>query len=224
MTHSCLTFEHIQLHRKQNLVFEDLCYRLDQGKRYALMGPNGSGKSSLLHVAMGLVAPQKGVCTLLGRAPARARICVSYLPEKLFFFPSLAAKDLLRTLTTSPDHRARAGDFLKTLEFSNGLYDKSLRDLSKGSYQKILLSICLTAEKELYLLDEPTTGLDPESIDKVLKMMADLSTQGRTVLFTTHNIEETKDVDTLLTLQNHRLFPLEKKKAIDYYKNTWGAL
>ncbi len=219
-----LTFENIQLYRKQSLVFEDLSYTFDRGKCYALMGQNGSGKSSLLHVAMGLVTPQKGVCTLLRGAPARTRIRVSYLAEKLFFFPSLAAKDLLRTLTISPDHRARADDFLKTLEFNDELYGKPLRDLSKGGYQKILLGVCLTAEKELYLLDEPTSGLDPDSVDKILAVIESLCTQGRTVLFTTHNTYETKDAHTLLTLQKHRLIPLENKKAIHYYENTWGAL
>jgi ABC-type multidrug transport system ATPase subunit len=224
MINPALSFENVQLYRKQSLVFEDLSYTFDRGKCYALMGPNGSGKSSLLHVAMGLVTPQKGVCTLLGESLARARIRVSYLPEKLFFFPSLAAKDLLRTLTTSPGHRARAEDFLKTLEFNDELYDKPLRDLSKGSYQKILLSVCLTAEKELYLLDEPTSGLDPDSVDKILAVIESLCAEGRTVLFTTHNAYETKDAHTLFTLENHHLFPLETKKAIHYYKNTWGAL
>ncbi|MBA4750141.1 MAG: ABC transporter ATP-binding protein [Alphaproteobacteria bacterium] len=224
MIDPALSFKNVQLYRKQSLVFEDFSHTFDPGKCYALMGPNGSGKSSLLHLALGLVTPQKGFCTLLGGAPAQARSRVSYLPEKLFFFPSLTAQDLLRTLTTSPDHRARADDFLKMTAFRSELYGKPLKDLSKGSYQKILLSVSLTAEKEVYFLDEPTTGLDPASVDKVLIVIRDLCTQGRTLLFTTHSAYETKEAHTLLTFQNHSLFPLENKKAIDYYNNTWGAL
>jgi ABC-2 type transport system ATP-binding protein len=163
------------------------------GECYGLLGPNGAGKTTTIEILEGLLAPSSGTVRVLGREwgkmddEIRQRIGVSLqetrLSEKLsiresvvlfrsFYRDGLDPDDVIRRLSLQDKAEARVGK------------------LSGGQKQRLAVACALVGDPELLFLDEPTTGLDPQSRRELWDIIRGFKTQGRTVLLTTHYMEE----------------------------------
>lgn len=179
-----------------------------RGSAVAIIGPNGSGKSTFLDAVAGLIEPAAGSLQVLDRAPGRARLAYvlqrTDVPEHL----PLTVREVVTMgryrdtgLVGRLGRRGRqAVD--RSLERVGMLEhgDRQLQDLSGGQRQRVLVAQGLAAEAEMLLLDEPMTGLDLPSIDGVLGVIAEERDAGRTVLYTTHDLDEAARADLVLLL------------------------
>ena len=181
---------------------------LPTGTVVACIGPNGSGKSSFLDAVAGLLSPRSGSISVLGGPPGRGRVAyVFQSTETPAHLPLTVAEvvtmgrygraGLVRRL--GAEGRAEVHRSMERVGVAD-LADRQLLELSGGQRQRVLVAQGLAARAELLVLDEPMTGLDVTSRERILEVMAEERDDGRTVVFSTHDLAEAADADRVVLL------------------------
>ena len=169
------------------------------GDAFGLVGANGAGKTTLIKCLLDLCAPDSGAIELFGtswRLPASRRR-LAYLPERFNPPHYLRAREFLATVLELSGERydhAAAARMLDELELDRDVLERQARTLSKGMTQKLGLAGCFLLARDLYVLDEPMSGLDPAARVAVKAVLRRLAGEGRTLFFTSHVLA---DVDEL---------------------------
>ena len=172
---------------------------VDRGESFSLVGANGAGKTTLIRCLLDLAARDAGTIEIFG-VPARepaARARLAYLPERFVPPHYLTGAEFLRALASLAGvayDQERAERMVALLELEKAALGKPVRSLSKGMTQKLGLAGCFILERDLYVLDEPMSGLDPAARVAVKSVLTRLSAEGRTLFFTSHVLA---DVDEL---------------------------
>jgi ABC-2 type transport system ATP-binding protein len=180
---------------------EDLSFDVATGSLFALLGPNGAGKTTTVRLLMGLIGPTAGTASVAGyrvgggadSGPLLRRAC-GLLTEAPGFYDRMSAHDNLqffgrlygipeRTLAHQLEH------YLRLLELWDRR-DDPVGTFSKGMKQRLAIIRALFHEPKVVFLDEPTAGLDPEAALEVRELIAQLKTEGRTIVVCTHNLDE----------------------------------
>lgn len=185
---------------RQVQALKGLSLEVRHGEVFGFVGPNGAGKSTTIKTLVGLIKPTSGRVELFGcpvDAPA-ARLRIGYLPENPAFYDHLTAFEYLslvgRVFGMAPAViRSEAERVLNLLELSAAA-NRPMRGYSKGMVQRLGLAQTLLHDPDLYILDEPMSGLDPIGRALVKEIMLDLKTRGKTVFFSTH---VTSDVEAV---------------------------
>ena len=161
------------------------------GMIYGVLGPNGAGKTTTLRMLLGIIEPDEGERTLLGRdRPREASDQVGYLPEERGLYPQMKAREAiafmgaLRGLPWKVG-RKRAAELMEQAGLGHAV-DTKIRKLSKGMAQLVQLLGSVVHQPDLLVLDEPFSGLDPvnqEGLERLIRAERD---RGATVLFSTH--------------------------------------
>jgi len=186
--------------RKAMVALDDFSLDLKAGEIFALLGPNGSGKTTTFKLILGFLKPKKGTVFIQG-SPAgtqAARSKVGYLPENPYFPKYLTGREILETYgglsgLSRPSLKERLEMIIDLTQMSS-FSDKPLHTYSKGMIQRVSLGQALIHDPQLLLFDEPTTGLDPLGVDIMKEAMKKLRSLGKTILFTSHLLEQ---VETL---------------------------
>ncbi|MEU1106221.1 zinc ABC transporter ATP-binding protein AztA [Streptomyces tibetensis] len=175
----------------------------------ALVGPNGSGKSTLLGVLAGVIQPTSGELHHAGDRPP------AFVPQRSAVGDTLPLTvrqtvEMGRWGERGPWRRLTRQDraIVETAMERLGIMDlasRQLGELSGGQRQRALIAQGLTQESELLLLDEPTTGLDPEARERIAALLTELVTDGVTVVQATHDLEAARSADTCLLLRDGHL-------------------
>jgi ABC-2 type transport system ATP-binding protein len=178
----------------------DVSFRLDGGVT-GLLGPNGAGKSTILHMIAGFLAPSSGSVTVAGQ-PARRRPEVyrriGLVPEREAVYPFLSARQFVRAnalLQGLPAAQAEAAtaDAIAQVELQEA-QDRPIGTYSKGMRQRAKVAAALVHEPPILLLDEPFNGMDPRQRLHMMGLLRQLAAQGRTILFSSHILEEVERV------------------------------
>src|SRR5690606_33552556 len=172
-----------------------LTMEVPRGGIFGLLGPNGAGKTTTIRMIMNILTPDEGTITLLGQPVSRELSDrIGYLPEERGLYRKMEVLEHLVFLGQARglrrhDARTRAAGWLERVGLSDWAARK-IEDLSKGMQQKVQFIGTVLHDPELVVLDEPFSGLDPVN-SKVLKdVVIDLAREGRTVLFSTHIMEQ----------------------------------
>ncbi len=175
----------------------DLDLEVEVGEVFGFLGPNGAGKSTTMRLLLDLIAPTAGSATMLGldtrRRSLEIRRRVGFLPDDFALYPKLSgadALDYLAELRGGVDPKVR--DSLS--ERLEAQLDRPVRELSTGNRQKIGLIQAFMHEPELLILDEPIAGLDPLVQQSFHALLAEVSSQGRTVFLSSHTLSEVERV------------------------------
>ena len=171
-----------------------------QGEVFGFLGPNGAGKSTTIKAIMGLIKPSTGEASIMGHPTGSplARRQVGYLPENPAFYDFLTAEEYLnfvgQIFGMSADLlERRKNDVLALLEL-NDARKRPMRTYSKGMVQRLGLAQVLLHNPDVFILDEPMSGLDPLGRALVKNIILDLKKQGKCVFFSTHI---TADVESI---------------------------
>ncbi len=175
------------------------------GAAAGLVGANGAGKTTFIKCALDLCAPDAGGVELFGQPSARAqaRARVSYLPERFVPPHYLRGREFLEmtlALAGARFERAGAEALLAELELEPEALEHPVRQLSKGMTQKLGLAACFLAARDLYVLDEPMTGLDPAARVAVKAVLARLSRDGKALFFTSHVLSDVEELCAAITV------------------------
>ncbi len=175
-------------------------FAVRRGETLGLIGANGAGKSTCIRLLMDFIRPDKGAITLDGRSPADSRLRhdIGYLPEIASFPANLTVLDMLSFVgathdLSKNDLTEQSEKWLRALE----LWDARKRPIhsySKGMQQRASFVLALVHDPSLLILDEPMSGLDPIGRASITQLIQSLKTQGKTILFCTHILD---DVDRL---------------------------
>ncbi|MFN3621661.1 MAG: ABC transporter ATP-binding protein [Nitrososphaerales archaeon] len=181
---------------------DSLNLEVEHGEVFGFLGPNGAGKTTTLLMLLGLTEPTAGKLSVLGfnplREPLRIKRLVGYLPENLGFYDDMTAKqNLLYTARLNGISMVEAEDKVRRLLDTVGLSDaadKKVSTFSKGMKQRLGMADVLLKDPQLMLLDEPTTGIDPEGVRHILNMIVESREKGKTVLLSSHLLYQVQKV------------------------------
>ena len=184
-------------------------FSLPEGRTVALIGPNGSGKSSLLRALAGLIEPRSGTLDVPARRRRGAVALVLQTTEVDRTLPVTVREtvSMARYAARGPFSRLRASDraavdrALARMEIAD-LAGRQLHELSGGQRQRVLVAQGLAQGADLLLLDEPVTGLDVVSRERILDAVADERAAGRTVVVSTHDLDDARRADLVMLLAN----------------------
>jgi ABC-2 type transport system ATP-binding protein len=173
-----------------HVAVDGISFEVPRGIVYGILGPNGAGKSTTLRMINDIIAPDAGTIEVAAR--------IGYLPEERGLYPKMRVADMIAFMgelrgLTAGDAKRRAAVWLDKLGLAQWAKNK-VQDLSKGMQQKVQFATALIHEPELVILDEPWSGLDPINAEVLRDVVDELRAAGRTVLFSTHQMEQAEKV------------------------------
>jgi ABC-2 type transport system ATP-binding protein len=191
----------------QFVAVNDLSFNIEQGGVFGLLGPNGAGKTSTIRMMIGITAPDSGQINLFGKPFERKSLNkVGYLPEERGLYKKMKIVEQLIFLgelhgMTAGAAKQKAIEWTKRLEIDAWL-QKKVEELSKGMQQKIQFIAALLHDPDFIIMDEPFFGLDPVNATLLKDVMLDLKKQGKTILFSTHRMDQVEKLCDSICLIN----------------------
>jgi len=203
--------------RKKNGIFNNLSLSLEGGHIYGLLGKNGAGKTTLLKLIAGLRFPQQGSCKVLGMESKKRNAAmledIYFLTEEIWL-PDTKIEEYLKMY---------AGAYSK---FDTNIFDKCLREfeinssdklknMSFGQKKKVAISFALATQCKILIMDEPTNGLDIPSKGQFRKLAAELITDDRCMVLSTHQVRDLESlIDRIIILDESRILLNQTTDAI----------
>jgi ABC-2 type transport system ATP-binding protein len=178
----------------------DVSFALGPGVT-GLLGPNGAGKTTLLHMLAGFLAPSAGEVLILGRRPHRdpgVYRQIGLVPEREAVYPFLTGLDYVRfnaRLQGVPDADRAALEAIRRVGLEDAM-NRAIGTYSKGMRQRVKVAGALVHDPQVLLLDEPFNGMDPRQRIAMMDLLGQLAEAGRTILFSSHILEEVERVGT----------------------------
>ncbi|KAA3646801.1 MAG: ABC transporter ATP-binding protein [Chloroflexi bacterium] len=207
--------EGLTKHFKEVRAVEDLNLSIPAGEVFGLLGPNGAGKTTTIRLLTALIAPTRGAAQvagyIVGEQDTDLRQNVGILTEAPGMYEQLSAERNLgffAELYEVEDVPGQVERYLRML----GLWDRrqeAVGTFSKGMRQKLAIARALLHEPQVLFLDEPTSGLDPAAARLVREFITDLRETGRTIVITTHNLDEADRLCDRIAVFQSRLLALD---------------
>ena len=184
---------------------------VDHGETYGLLGPNGAGKSTAISVIAGLLQPNGGAVRIGGEVmttkATALRSRIGLVPQDLAVYPDLTCRENLRFFASlygldRAHARARIDEVLDVIGLTDRADDRA-DEFSGGMKRRLNIGIGLLHHPTLLILDEPTVGVDPQSRNAILESVEALATEGMSVLYTTHYMEEAERLCDRIGIIDH---------------------
>ena len=202
---------------------DDLSFDVEAGEIFGLLGPNGAGKSTTINILSGLLVPTSGSATVMGfdvqREPGKVKERIGVCPQEPAFFSYLTGRENVELMGNLQDMpKAELRERTDWLLDRVGLGESSGRRAGKysgGMVRRTSLAMALVHDPEVAFLDEPTVGMDPQSRRATWGLIEGLKGRGRTVILTTHYIEEAEALSDRVGIIDHgRLIALDTPQAL----------
>jgi ABC-2 type transport system ATP-binding protein len=206
----------------------DVSFNIGEGAVFGLLGPNGAGKTSTIRMMIGITQPDSGTINVFGKPFERESLNrIGYLPEERGLYKKMKILEQLVFLgelhgMTAASARKQAQSWCERLEIAEKLGSK-VEELSKGMQQKIQFIAALLHDPDFVIMDEPFYGLDPVNAGLLKDVMLDLKKKGKTILFSTHRMDQVEKLCDSICLINKGLPVLQgelKEVKSRYGKNN----
>lgn len=198
------------------VVLPSLSMSVGGGEIVGFLGPNGAGKSTTMKIITGFVVPDSGSVSVCGvdmlKNPIEAKRHIGYLPEHNPLYPDMYVReylDFVAGVYKIPSRRARVDEVIEQVGLTSE-YKKTINSLSKGYRQRTGLAAAIVHNPDVLILDEPTTGLDPNQIIEIRELIKNFGKE-RTVLFSTHIMQEVEAVCDRFVILNKGTIMTDKK-------------
>jgi len=183
------------------------------GRVFGLLGPNGAGKTTTIRMIVNITAPDSGSITLFGqKIDAKLQDRIGYLPEERGLYRRMRISDQLRFFAELKNIRkkvieSKIDEWLARVKLSEWKNKRSM-ELSKGMQQKVQFITSVLHDPDLLILDEPFSGLDPINVELLKEVVLDLKRAGKTIIFSTHQMEVAEKVcdDICLLNRSQKVF------------------
>ncbi len=189
------------------MALDGVSFDVKPGEIFGLLGPNGAGKTTTIRIALSIIEPDSGSVFFNGKElTPEMKNMLAYLPEERGLYRKSKVIDVLVYFgglrgVQPADARKRAEAWLKKFELST-FGNRKVDELSKGMQQKVQFISCLLHEPDLLILDEPFSGLDPVNQIVMKDMIRDLKQAGKTIVFSTHQMEQAEKLCDRICLIN----------------------
>lgn len=187
----------------------DVSLHVPEKTCFGLLGPNGAGKTTLIRSIIGRVRADSGAIAIFGEAArsSAAKASIGWVPQDLALYPRLSCRENLQAFGRYQGLKGKKLDEAITWSLDwAGLADRAtsvVQTLSGGMKRRLNLAAGIIHRPRLVLLDEPTVGVDPQSRNRLFEMVADLRSQGATVIYTTHYMEEAERLCDRIAILDH---------------------
>ncbi|MEE9614666.1 MAG: ABC transporter ATP-binding protein [Thermodesulfobacteriota bacterium] len=195
------------LFKKKLHALDDFSLSVEEGDVFALLGPNGAGKSTAMYSFLGLIRPDEGRISVLGREPVPGSELfreVAYLPEEPHYHLYLTvevAVTYYASLYGTPVKKRAVDEAIEKVGLTE-FRDLRLSKCSKGMKQKMGIAQCLMNTPRLVFLDEPTRGLDPVAVKELRDMLLEMNRRGATIIMNSHVLSEIEMVCNRVAIIN----------------------
>ena len=220
MTH----IEHINKSFGSQQVLRDVTLDIPEGQVLGLLGPNGAGKSTLMKILVGLWRADSGSVSV----PQR----IGYLPENNPLYEEMYVSEYLRFMAQLTANgqglKANVDALIERVGLTPEAH-KKIKELSKGYRQRVGLAQALLGDPQLLILDEPTTGLDPNQLVEIRSLIRDLG-KDRTVILSTHIMQEVREMCNRVVILDHGTIkadqPIDQIKDLEelFRTSTYGRI
>lgn len=211
VTEPIILIENLTKRYGHRTAVDGLNLSINSGEIFGFLGPNGAGKTTTLLMLLGLCQPSSGLVRVLGcdplREPLKVKRQVGYLPENVGFYSDMTGRDNLNYVAElnglfGPARDAKVREAFEAVDLMREV-DKKVAAYSRGMRQRLGLAELLIKDPAIIFLDEPTLGLDPDGIDKMLALIKRLADQnGLTVVFSSHLLHLVARISTSVAILN----------------------
>ena len=200
---------------------DNVSFSAHPGQVLGFIGPNGAGKTTTIKILMGLHRPTSGTAEILGmpHTSVEGRARIGYLPERPYFYDYLTAEEFLHFYgslygMSAPARREKIDALLPLVQMEH-VRKVPLRKFSKGMLQRVGLAQALIHQPSILILDEPTTGLDPQARHLIWDKMRELKDKDHTLILTTHYMEEAEQLcDMLAFMDDGKIIAMGRPKDL----------
>ncbi len=203
------------------LAVDNVSIDIEKGELLGLLGHNGAGKTTILVMLAGLTMPTEGTILIDGKdiqkEPISVKENISFMPDNTQYYGNMTAKENLEYFSDLADtDRSRIPELLEIV----GMWkwaDKKVNEFSKGMIQRLGIAQTLVRNPKIIILDEPTSGIDPEGIIELNRLFRELNEKGITLIVSSHILSEVKNICTKIAIMKKG-----KLIACDTFKNLAG--
>ena len=196
-------------------VLNSISLGIPNGAILGLIGKNGAGKTTLLQLISGVLRPDSGMIQFSGESDSGNKI--AYVPERPLYYKNFSLKEYLNYLnkiSAKPKSQDRIEEVIRFVHLDQAK-DKELKNFSKGMLQRVGLAQALLNDSQLFILDEPMSGLDLVGQDKIRKIITGIHKQGKTIIISSHNLYEIERLCTQMAiLDDGNLKTVDKKEMV----------
>jgi len=199
----------------RKVVIQDMDLTLESGKVYGLLGPNGQGKTTLIKCIAGLLTPEKGQILINGEMKeTRHKGMISMLSEKDLFYKWMTVQDAMNFYETFFEDFDRA-DCEEMIQFMELVPQEKVEKLSKGMKARLKLALVLSRQAKVYLLDEPLSGIDPVSREKIVETILGRIRDDAVMVISSHMVHAIESLlDEVILIANGKIIAKEEAETI----------
>jgi len=202
------------------IALDNVSLNIEEGKVVGVLGPNGSGKTTLIKILTGLLRQTSGEVLIDGhKVGVYTKSIVSYLPDRNFLYKWMKitdASNLFKDFYSDFDE----GKFEELLKFMKLDKNMKIDTLSKGMHEKLNLSLVLSRNAKLYILDEPIAGVDPVARDEILNAIINNYNEKSSMIITTHLVRDMENMlDDVVFLRDGKIILSDNAESLREKKN-----
>ncbi|MEY8748550.1 ABC transporter ATP-binding protein [Bacillales bacterium AN1005] len=204
MSSPIIQLEHINKQFKNKLAVSDLSLEIQPGTIVAILGPNGAGKTTTMKMLLGMCKPTSGNITVLGQSPnhQQVRQQIGVMLQDVSVIDGLTVREVIRMVHSYYHHSLPIHEIEQLTGLSEIDLKRRAEKLSGGQKRSLNFALAMAGNPQLLFLDEPTVGMDSETRKHFWKQVRQLTQAGKTVLFTTHYLQEADEAADRIILFN----------------------
>lgn len=211
MTDSFVVVDHVHKNFGEITAVDHVSFSIGRGELFGLLGPNGAGKTTLIRMLSTVIPPDAGDITIGGasvrRQPEEARKFIGVCPQELALYEDLTGREntvfFARISGLSSAEASESSDEFLELVGLSERSDSRVGTYSGGMKRRLNIALALVSRPQLLFLDEPTVGVDPQSRNHIFDTVERLNSEGLTVIYTTHYMEEADRLCDRLAILDH---------------------
>lgn len=214
--HDAIKAEKLTIVRNAKTILDDLSFSITPGKLTGLIGPSGSGKTTLIRTIVGAQKITSGTLSVAG-LPAGSkglRKQIGYVTQSPAVYGDLTTRQNLMYFAAILGKGKREVQRVITQVDLQGQTDQVVNSLSGGQHARVSLAVALLGDAQVLVLDEPTVGLDPLLREHLWALFRNLAAEGRTMLISSHVMDEAEKCDDLLLLRDGKILSFSSKAAL----------
>ena len=197
---------------------DGISFGVSAGEVFGILGPNGAGKTTTVEILEGMRAPDSGIAVVNGidvqKDPRAVKKIIGIQLQSSAFFDRLSLVEILDVIASLYHRRIDALVLLRDVELDDRS-DALFKELSGGQKQRFSVASTLVNDPILLFLDEPTTGLDPQARRHMWELVQRFKSEGRTVLLTTHYMEEAEELCDRVAIMDHgKIVAMDRPTAL----------
>ena len=187
---------HVSKQFQQHKAVNDISFTVNKGETVAILGANGAGKTTTILLMLGLLQPTNGTVRLFQSDPVKLEVRqkIGSMLQETSVMDSLKVNEVINLVQSYYPNPLSVQQLLSITGFSNQDWHKRTEKLSGGQKRRLHFALALAGNPDLIFLDEPTVGMDITARDAFWKTVKELQAQGKTIIFTTHYLQEADDI------------------------------